>query len=205
MSDQVWIYPIHSKSPYLVSTVTHLEISEHAQLPRVVRLAQAWFDACPEPALEVQTFAVNLSLLEQNDGAPVPVGWCKTRPASLEESSELVVRAYLHLRRQQAWFEVIIRGYEALETVILSPELLLDFEPSQLEVTTGEAVTTVTTALELNIRHEGFFSEQALEELLTNLDFALNQQRDSSSLAPESLDGVTEDFLFQVLDVRRRP
>jgi hypothetical protein len=205
MNHPVWIYPIHSRSPYLVSTVTHLEISEQAQLPRLVRLAQAWFDACPEPALDVQTFAVNLSLLEQNEGAQVPVGWCIARPASLEESSEPVVRAYLHLRRQQVWFEVSIRGYDTLETVVFPPELLLDFEPSQLEVTTGEVVTTITAALELNIRHEGVFSEQALEELLTNLDFALNQQRDSSSLAPESLDGVTEDFLFQVLDVRRRP
>jgi hypothetical protein len=205
MNHQVWIYPIHSRSPFLVSTVTHLEISQHAQLPRLVRLAQAWFDACPEPTLEVQTFAVNLSLLEQNDGAPVPVGWCKARPALLEESSEPVVRASLHLRRQQAWFEVSVRGYDALETVVFSPELLLEFEPSEPQSATGEAVTTVTAALGLNIRHEGVFSEQALEELLTNLDFALNQQRDSSSLAPESLDGVTEDFLFQVLDVRRRP
>jgi hypothetical protein len=205
MNDQVWIYPIHSRSPFLVSTVTHLEISEHAQLPRVVRLAQAWFDACPESTLEVQTFAVNLSLLEQNESARVPVGWCKARPAPLEESSEPVVRAYLHLRRQQAWFEVSIRGYDTLETVVFPPKLLLEFEPSQPQSTTDEAVTTITAALELNIRHEGGFSEQALEELLTNLDFALNQQRDSSSLAPESLDGLTEDFLFQVLDVRRRP
>jgi hypothetical protein len=205
MNHQVWIYPIHSRSPYLVSTVTHLEISEQSQLHRVVRLAQAWFDACPEPALEVQTFAVNLSLLEQNDGARVPVGWCKARSASLEESSEPVVRAYLHLRRQQAWFEVSIRGYDTLETVVFLPKLLLEFEPSEPQSATGEAVTTVTAALELNIRHEGIFSEQALEELLTNLDFALNQQRDSSSLAPESLDGVTEHFLFQILDVRRRP
>ena len=205
MSDQVWIYPIHPRSPYLVSTVTHLEISEHAQLPRVVRLAQAWFDACPEPALEVQTFAVNVTLLEQNENAQVPVGWCKTRPASLEESSEPVVRAYLHLVRHQAWFEVSIRGYDTLETVVFAPGLLLELEPSQPESTTGETLTTVTAALELTIRHEGVFSEQVLKELLTNLDFALNQQRDSSSLAPESLDGVTEDFLFQILDVRRRP
>jgi hypothetical protein len=205
MSDQFWIYPIHSRSPFLVSTVTHLEINEQAQLPRVVRLAQAWFDACPEPALEVQTFAVNVTLLEQNENARVPVGWCKARPSSLEESSEPVIRAHLHLRRQQAWFEVSSRGYDTLETVVFPPELLLEFEPSQPESNTGETVTTVTAALGLNIRHEGVFSEQALEELLSNLDFALNQQRDSSSLAPESLDGVTEDFLFQILDVRRRP
>jgi hypothetical protein len=205
MNHQVWIYPIHPRSPFLVSTVTHLEISEQAQLPHLMRLAQAWFDVCPEPALEVQTFAVNVTLLEQNDGARVPVGWSNTRPASLEESSEPVVRAYLHLRRQQAWFEVSISGYDTLETVVFSPKLLLEFEPSQPESNTGETVTTVTAALGLNIRHEGVFSEQALEELLSNLDFALNQQRDSSSLAPESLDGVTEDFLFQILDVRRRP
>jgi hypothetical protein len=170
MNHQVWIYPIHSRSPYLVSTVTHLEISEQAQLLRLVRLAQAWFDACPESTLEVQTFAVNVTLLEQNDSARVPVGWCKARPASLEESSEPVVRAFLHLRRQQAWFEVSIRGYDTLETIVFPPELLLELEPSQAESNTDETVTTVTAALELTIRHEGFFNERALEESTARLE-----------------------------------
>jgi hypothetical protein len=64
---------------------------------------------------------------------------------------------------------------------------------------TPDTITHVTLALEITIKHEGEFDKRALEELIRNLDTALNGQRDSGSLAPECVDEVTEFFVFRPL------
>ena len=65
-----------------------------------------------------------------------------------------------------------------------------------------DTITHVTLALEITIKHEGEFDKRALEELIRNLDTALNGQKDSGSLAPECVDGVTEFFVFQLLGIQ---
>ena len=65
-----------------------------------------------------------------------------------------------------------------------------------------DTITHVTLALEITIKHEGEFDKRALEELITNLDTALNGQRDSGCLAPECVDGVTELFVFRLLGIQ---
>ena len=65
-----------------------------------------------------------------------------------------------------------------------------------------DAITHVTLALEITIKHEGEFDKRALEELIHNLDAALNGQKDSGSLAPECVDGVTEFFVFRLLGIQ---
>jgi hypothetical protein len=73
-------------------------------------------------------------------------------------------------------------------------------EPS---VNSPDTITHVTLALEITIKHEGEFGKRALEELIRNLDTALNGQRDSGSLAPECVDGVTEFFVFRLLGIQQ--
>jgi hypothetical protein len=65
-----------------------------------------------------------------------------------------------------------------------------------------DAITHVTLALEITIKHEREFDKWALEELIRNLDTALNGQKDSGSLAPECVDGVTEFFVFRLLGIQ---
>ena len=65
-----------------------------------------------------------------------------------------------------------------------------------------DTITHVTLALEITIKHEGEFNKRALEELIRNLDTALNGQRDSGNLAPECVDGVTEFFMFRLLGIQ---
>jgi hypothetical protein len=65
-----------------------------------------------------------------------------------------------------------------------------------------DTITHVTLALEITIKHEGEFDKRALEELIRNLDTALNGQKDSGSLAPECVDGVTEFFVFRLLGIQ---
>jgi hypothetical protein len=65
-----------------------------------------------------------------------------------------------------------------------------------------DRITHVTLALEITIKHEGEFDKRALEQLIRNLDTALNGQRDSGSLAPECVDGMTEFFVFRLLGIQ---
>ena len=66
----------------------------------------------------------------------------------------------------------------------------------------SDTITHVTLALEITIKHEGEFDKRALEDLITNLDAALNGQKDSGSLALECVDGVTEFFVFRLLGIQ---
>ena len=74
--------------------------------------------------------------------------------------------------------------------------------PSKPSVSSPETITHVTLALEITIKHGGEFDKRALEELIHNLDAALNGQKDSGSLAPECVDGVTEFFVFRLLGIQ---
>jgi hypothetical protein len=74
--------------------------------------------------------------------------------------------------------------------------------PTEPPTNTPDTITHVTLALEITIKHEGEFDKRALEELITNLDAALNGQKDSGSLAPECVNGVTEFFVFRLLGIQ---
>ena len=199
MSDVLWIQALESQPP---SEVTHLEIEMNQTLVACLQLARAWFAASPEPRLEKQSFRAEVALLDQVGGVRVSTGFRSERSPNLEPSFEIVREAYLHVSRESAWFEVrTVRGavFDMQPTPFDPPPIL---EESDAAISSEEQVTQVTLALEIRILHEGEFGEAALEELLHNLDFALEQQRSSASLAPESVDGVTENFLFHLLDVR---
>jgi hypothetical protein len=73
---------------------------------------------------------------------------------------------------------------------------------AELPANPPDMITHVTLALEITIKHEGEFDKRALEELIRNLDTALNGQKDSGSLAPECVDGVTEYFIFRLLGIQ---
>ena len=195
----LWIQTLESQPP---SEVTHLAIEMDQALFACLQLARAWFAASPEPRLEVQSFRAEVALLDQVGGVGVPTGFRSERPPYLEPSFEIVREAYLHVSRQAAWFEVCTVRGAVFETQATPFAPLPTPEESDAATSSEEQVTQVTLALKIRILHEGKFGEEALEELLHNLDFALEQQRGSASLAPESVDGVTENFLFHLLDVR---
>ena len=75
-------------------------------------------------------------------------------------------------------------------------------QSSEPSASPPDTITHVTLALEITIKHEGEFDKCALEELIRNLDTALNGQRDLGSLAPECVDGVTEFFVFRLLGIQ---
>ncbi len=199
MSSVLWIQALESQPP---SEVTHLEIEMDQSLFACLHLARAWFAASPEPRLEKQSFRAELTLLDQIGGMGVASGFRSERPPNLEPSFEVVREAYLHVSRESAWFEVRTMRGAVFDTRATPFEPSPTLEQSDAAISSEERVTQVTLALEIRILHEGEFGEAALEELLHNLDFALEQQRGSASLAPESVDGVTENFLFHLLDVR---
>ena len=198
-SPRLWIQSLETTLPFSTFQATHLEVRLDFGFTRLIALARAWFNACPEPSLELQIFSTNLLLLNQTSSETVAAGVYEKRPVNLEPSSECV--ASVNIARETLWFEFGVAQDEVYET---SPITLEQFpKPEPEPVPLGrEVVTQVTLALELGIRHDGVFTEAALEELLHNLDFALEQQRTSSSLAPESLDAITEHFVFRDLDIR---
>ena len=201
--NRFWIQPAHSRRPQPLSTATHLEINLDTTFFRCLELARAWFEVCPEQLLEIQSFCVEVHLLEQMNSEPDFDDEFNERPTNLEILDEDIAYAYLHVTRLGAWLEVCTTQDEALET---NPCLHknVPFPPSDVpEPDKTERSSQVTLALKMQIQHTGAFTEMALEELLNNLDFALNQQRDAASLSPESLDGVTEDFNFYLLDLRQ--
>ena len=201
--NRLWIQPAHSRQPQPLSAATHLEISLDTTFFRCLDLARAWFEVCPEHLLEIQSFCIEVNLLEQTDGKIKFDGEFLERPANIEILDEDIAYAYLHVTRLGAWLEICTTQDEALETnPCLHKNVPLPSsdvpEPDQ-----AERSSQVTLVLKMQIQHTGAFTEMALEELLKNLDFALNQQRDTASLSPESLDGVTEDFNFYLLDLRQ--
>jgi hypothetical protein len=201
--NRLWIQPAHSRRPQPLSAATHLEINLDTVFFRCLQLARAWFDVCPEHLLEIQSFVVEVNLLEQTNGETKFEGEFAERPINLEILDKDVAYAYLHVTRLGAWLEVCTTQDEALETnpcLHKNVPLLSVDVPQPDEV---ESSSQVTLALKMQIQHIGIFTEKALEELLNNLDFALNQQRDTASLSPESLDGVTQDFSFHLLDLRQ--
>lgn len=202
MPRTLWIQPLESRLPFPLSDATHLEVEVDESLFRCINLARNWFAASPEPLLERQSFGAEVNLLEHTIGGEAPVGVLGERPAGLEPSFEELSYAYLHVARTHVWFEVCTKRDEVLETPPVAFEALPVLEPGEAVKGNQEQITQVTLALEITILHEGAFTGDAIEELLHNLDFALEQQRDSASLAPESLDGVTQDFVFRDLDVR---
>ena len=198
----LWIQPLESRLPVPLANVTHLEVEVNHSLWRYLDLAQKWFDASPEPLLEIQSFRAEVRLLEHMGDAPVLTGKFADRPTGLEPSSEEVAYAHLHVTRQTCWFEVGLKHDEVLDAHPVVFNALPKPDNEKVPANNQEHTTQVTLALEMTILHEGLFTEDALEELLHNLDFALNQQRDSASLAPECVDGVTQAFAFYELDVR---
>ena len=201
--NRLWIQPAHSRQPQPLSTATHLEINLDATFFRCLALARAWFEVCPEHLLEIQSFCVEVNLLKQVNGEDVFDGEFLERPANLESLDEDIAYAYLHVTRLGAWLEICTTEDEALET---NPCLYKNVPLPSSDVSESdktERSSQVTLALKMQIQHTGAFTEMAVEELLNNLDFALNQQRDAASFSPESLDGVTKDFNFYLLDFRQ--
>ncbi len=209
MSDSAWILPLQSRFAEPVHGITHLEVPITADLERQVSLARAWFDACPDPSLHIQTFTVDVSLLEQRgfNEAGVP-----TYPAKLEVSEQVTVYSLLHISRDGVWLEVYTREDDVLESRVVPfenvPVVEVATTSKDLEKPPGaeadhgprDSVSQITLALEIKIEHANAFDDQAREELLRNLEFALEQQRNGDCLAPESLNAVTRDFCFRILD-----
>ena len=127
-----------------------------------------------------------------------------TRPHGLEPTNEDVDQALLHVNRANTiWLEIKTRQNIRIETVqskIPPIPLLREITLSPPDTT---ITSTVTLALKMKIRHEGEFTYPTVDELLHNLDYALNQQAGSSCLSPESLDAVTNHFTFSVLEVSK--
>jgi hypothetical protein len=203
MPKLVWIQPLESDWIFPRSNITHLGVALDESLFRCVRLARAWFAASPEPSLEFQGFRTQVNLFKHSAGND-PSGVHLEQPFSLKPTLEPIDHAALHASRNAVWFEVRTRHGE----VFTSPKVAIDALPSaQISdppIDGEEQTTQVTLTLEITIKHEGEFGKRALEELIGNLDAALNAQRDASGLAPESVDGVTEDFVFCDLEVRRK-
>ena len=124
----------------------------------------------------------------------------------------MAVYSFLHISRDGVWFEVCTREDDVLESRVVPFENLPIVEVAtmseDLETLPGaeagqgprDSVSQITLALEIKIEHADAFDDQAREELLRNLDFALEQQRNGDCLAPESLNAVTRDFCFRILD-----
>jgi hypothetical protein len=209
MPDSGWILPLQSRFAEPDHGITHLEVPITTDLERQVSLARAWFDACPDPSLHIQTFTVDVTLLERRgiNEAGVPA-----YPANLEVSEQVAVYSFLHLSRDGVWFEVCTREDDVLESRVVPfdnvpvVEVVTNCEdletPPDAEAGQGprDSVSQITLALEIKIEHTDAFDDQAREELLRNLDFALEQQRNDGCLAPESLNAVTRDFCFRILD-----
>jgi hypothetical protein len=204
----IWVQPLYSRHAHPDSLATHLEVELEPSLMRCLRLARNWFAACPEHLLEIQTFCVNPTLLmgtgstEVSEPRPRAAGVFAARPAGWREQDQDLTYAFLHVGRSALWFEVCTHRDEVLETAPIQLEDVPTLEYKKPAADECGRVTVVTLALELTIRHDGAFTDAAFEELLNNLDFALEGQRGSGCLAPESLDGVTEDFVFRDLDLR---
>jgi hypothetical protein len=201
MPNFIWIQPLESQYIFPRSDVTHLEVEINESLECCLRLARAWFKASPEPLLEAQSFRTQVGLLEHLDGND-PSGVHLERPNVLEPSLEPVDRAYLHVTREAVWFEVRTTHGETFTTPLIALETVPRLETGGLSGDALERTTQVTLALEITIKHEGEFDKRALEELIHNLDAALNGQKDSGSLAPECVDGVTEFFVFRLLGIQ---
>ena len=201
MQNLVWIQPLESNWIFPRSNVTHLEVTLDESFFRCVLLARAWFAASPEPSLEFQGFRTQVNLFEHTAGND-PSGVHLERPNVLEPSLEPIDWAYLHASRNAVWFEVRTRHGEVFTTPKVAIDELPSAQISDPPTNTPETITHVTLALEITIKHEGEFNKRALEELITNLDTALNGQRDSGSLAPECVDGVTEFFVFRLLGIQ---
>jgi hypothetical protein len=209
LSDSVWILPLHSRFAEPVHKITHLEVPITVDLERQVSLARAWFDVCPDPSLHVQSFTVELTLLEQRD---INLTGVPTYPAKLEASGQVAVYSLLHISRDGVWFEACTREDDVLESPVVPFDNVpvvdfvvksADIEPrSEAEPGQGhrDLVSQITLALEIKIEHAAAFDDQAYDELLRNLDFALEQQRNGDCLAPESSNAVTRDFCFRILD-----
>jgi hypothetical protein len=212
MPDSAWILPLQSRFAEPVHGITHLEVPITTDLERQVSLARAWFDASPDPSLHIQTFTVDMTLLEQRgiNGAGVP-----PYPAKLELSGQVAVYTFLHVSRDGVWFEVCTREDDVLESRVVPfdnvPVVDVATNSEHLETVPGaeagqgsrDSISQITLALEIKIEHAAAFDDQAREELLRNLDFALEQQRNGDCLAPESLNAVTRDFCFRILDTHQ--
>jgi hypothetical protein len=209
MPDSTWIHPLQSRFAEPVHGITHLEVPITADLERQVSLARAWFDACPDPSLHIQTFTVDVILLEQHSVNAVGL---LSHSAKHKISQQVAVYSFLHISRDGVWFEVCTRGDDVLESRVVPFETVPivevatnseDLETSlDAETSRGprDSVSQITLALEIKIEHAAAFDGQACDELLRNLDFALEQQRNGDCLAPESLNAVTRDFCFRILD-----
>jgi hypothetical protein len=201
MPNLIWILPLESHWIFPHSDVTHLEVEVNAMLIRCLQLGQAWLRVCPEPTLETQGFRAQGKLLVQS-GSNDPTGAHPTRPFNLDPSPEAIDRAAFRVSRDSVWFEVTTTHGE----IFITPQVSFEAIPSpaihESPTSDTKRTTHVTLALEITIKHEGEFDKQALEELITNLDAALNGQKDSGSLAPECVDGVTEFFVFRLLGIQ---
>jgi hypothetical protein len=201
MPNLIWILPLESHWIFPRSDVTHLEVEVNATLFRCLHLARAWLEASPEPTLEAQRFRAQGKLLVHTGGND-STGAHPTRPFNLDPSPEAIDRAAFHVSRDSVWFEVTTTHGEIFMTPQVSFEAIPSPATHDAPPDSTERTTHITLALEITIKHEGEFDNRALEELIHNLDAALNGQRDSGSLAPECVDGVTEFFVFRLLGIQ---
>jgi hypothetical protein len=198
----VWIQALEPRDE---SGVMYLELQVNEALTRCVHLARAWFAASPEPKLEMQGFRVDAVLLVREGNSDIKTGLYAERPSGLKLGAQPSDETLLCVAKNALWFSVRWARGTALETTRITDDFPLRVALIERAVGAEEQLTQVTLALELLILHEGAFDQPALEELLFNLDFALESQRGNASLAPERVDGVTEHFAFRVLDIRPVP
>jgi hypothetical protein len=191
----LWIQKLESRFPFPRVNATHLELRIDQSLSRIVRLARAWFAVCPEVTLERQSFRASPVPLEAI--IDVEPGVMDDRPFGLLELDEAGLEAFLHVARDQVWVELALPKEEVFES---RPVALDDFPllPSPTIEPDAEAMVQVTLALEVLLGHSGQVVEEALERLIGQLDFALEQS---------DFDGATnwqpKNSGFKLLDWRR--